>query len=99
MLPYYYSLLYEAFSKGYPILRPIFFTDLNESTLDKDYYETEFLIGDNILITPFMTKSSKREIYLPPGFWYSWWRRDLLYECDTFLVFEEKYLDIIPLFI
>jgi alpha-glucosidase len=99
LIPFYYSLLYEAFEKGYPILRPIFFNDLNETTLDKNYYETQFLIGDSLLFTPFMSKSSKRDIYLPPGIWYSWFSKDNIYEGDSFMSIEEEDFELLPIFI
>ena len=99
LIPYYYSLLYESFLKGYPILRPIFFNDFTENSLNKDYYETEFLIGDFLLFTPFMTKHDKREIYLPPNNWFSWWNKEEIYQGNSIQTYEEDENEITPIFI
>ena len=99
LIPYYYSLLYEAHTKGFPIMRPIFFNEENSSIFEKEYYETEFLIGDFLLFTPFMNKSNKRDIFLPKGYWYSWWKREELFEGHTvYPIIEEDY-DPIPIFL
>ncbi len=99
LIPYYYSLLYEAFVKGYPIMRPIFFNEINRFTLDKIYYESEFLLGDFLLFAPYMTKSNKRDVYLPPGEWYSWWKKEELFVGDSIYPIDEEDNEIIPIFL
>lgn len=98
IIPYYYSLLYEAYIKGYPIIRPLFFDSTNEALLDPTYYESEFFIGKFLLLTPFNSKSTKRQIYLPPGYWYSFWNKEDIFEGDKIITIEENDHESIPLF-
>lgn len=70
LLPYFYTLNYEAHKQGYPIVRPLFFafpTDPN--TLDVSY---QFLIGNSILVSPVVTANTTSiEAYFPKGTWYN----------------------------
>lgn len=76
LIPYLYSLLYEATRNGQPIMRPIFYHAPTSEMLSKpEYYETEFLLGPYLLVAPLMDRAPTRTFYLPPGRWYSWWCR------------------------
>lgn len=70
LLPFFYTLNYEANKKGYPIVRPLFFafpTDPN--TLNVNY---QFLIGNSILVSPVVTANTTSiEAYFPKGTWYN----------------------------
>lgn len=70
LLPFFYTLNYEAHKKGYPIVRPLFLafpTDSN--TLDVSY---QFLIGNSILVSPVVTaNTSSIQAYFPKGTWYN----------------------------
>ncbi|KAG0620155.1 hypothetical protein M758_4G193600 [Ceratodon purpureus] len=70
LLPYFYTLNYEAHKKGYPIVRPLFFAfPLDSNTLDVSY---QFLIGNNILVSPVVTANTTSiEAYFPKGTWYN----------------------------
>lgn len=71
MLPYIYSLMYEANSQGLPVMRPLFM----EFPDDKNCYNDEnltFMFGASVLVANVIEKGAKtREIYLPAGSkWY-----------------------------
>ena len=67
-LPYLYSLFYEAYKRGYPIIRPLFFHyPGDENTF---FIEDQFLFGENILIAPILYSGKReREVYLPEDKW------------------------------
>jgi alpha-glucosidase (family GH31 glycosyl hydrolase) len=51
LMPYLYTLANTARQTGAPIVRPLFWAELNSYTLSDDT-STEFLLGDNILVAP-----------------------------------------------
>ncbi len=75
LVPYLYSLLFEAARTGQPVMRPIFYDAPSAGTLRPEYYETEFLLGPYLLAAPLMDPAPTRTCHLPPGKWYSWWSR------------------------
>ncbi|MEI6055088.1 MAG: TIM-barrel domain-containing protein [Lentisphaerota bacterium] len=97
LMPYLYSLLYEAHTKGTPILRPLFYEfqkDLN------CYNESEsFMLGSYLLVANVLEPGQTvRKVYLPEGSdWYYWTDRKKFKGGQT----VEVPLDIstIPMFI
>lgn len=70
LLPYYYTLNYEAHRRGYPMIRPLFFAFPSDAaTLDVSY---QFLVGDHILVSPVITENATSvDAYFPKGAWYN----------------------------
>lgn len=71
MLPYLYSLMYEAYTNGMPAMRPLFL----EFPQDKNCYSDQnltFMFGPAVLVANVVEKGAKtRTIYLPAGSkWY-----------------------------
>ena len=46
-----------------------------------------------------MTKSSKRDVFVPSDYWYSWWKRDELFEGNSIYPIDEEDSDLIPIFL
>lgn len=71
LMPYWYTLAWEANQTGHPIIRPLFWHDPTDKNLwDID---DEFLLGENLLVAPVTQEKSKaREVILPKGRWYSY---------------------------
>ncbi|KAK9051098.1 hypothetical protein SSX86_027724 [Deinandra increscens subsp. villosa] len=70
LLPYLYTLSYEAHITGAPIARPVFFSFPNI----KELYElsTQFLLGTSLMVSPVLDKhQTKISVTFPPGTWYS----------------------------
>ncbi|MBE0465634.1 MAG: alpha-glucosidase [Candidatus Desulforudis sp.] len=98
LVPYLYSLAYEAAQTGQPIMRPIFFHTPTAETLKPEYYETEFLLGPCLLVAPLMSPGSTRTYHLPPGQWYSWWCRKGRQGGQTYQTRPDEDTDL-PLFV
>ena len=72
LLPYLYTLFYEASTKGSPIMRPLVY----EYQSDENTYnlEDQFLLGDKMLVAPVVERGvNNRIVYLPEGTWYDYW--------------------------
>ena len=78
LLPYNYTLVWEAVDKGLPLMRALWihYPDDPEATRCGD----EYLWGKDILVAPVVKKgATSRTIYLPAGLWYDFWsnRREM----------------------
>jgi alpha-glucosidase len=72
LLPYLYTLAWEAHQFGSPLIRPLFWDALDR--IDLWDVEDTFLLGDALLIAPIVVEGQQdRSIPLPPGDWYDFW--------------------------
>lgn len=70
LLPYFYTLSYEAHTKGYPIVRPLFFAFLTDPKARDVSYQ--FLIGNHVLVSPVLAANTSSVVaYFPKGTWYN----------------------------
>lgn len=95
-MPYFYQWFIEAEKTGVPIMRPLVLEFPNDArAFDSN---DEFLVGENVLVAPIVTRSSRaRSVYIPEGNWYDYWRGTKHSGSKDILV--EAPLDEIPLFI
>ncbi|MBN1599279.1 MAG: DUF5110 domain-containing protein [Bacteroidales bacterium] len=63
LLPYLYTLFYEASVNGMPVMRPVFFADITDIKLRRE--EQAFLLGTNLLVIPKWADHPA----LPKGIW------------------------------
>ena len=75
LLPYTYTLAWEARDSGLPLMRAMWLhypDDLRARGLG-----TQFMWGRDLLVAPVFTKgATSREVYLPTGDWYDWWTNE-----------------------
>ncbi len=66
LIPYFYSLLHEASTKGYPIMRPLVYEFQDDPKVAEESFE--FMLGSSLLIANVVEKkATKKKIYLPAG--------------------------------
>lgn len=72
LLPYTYTLAWEARANGLPLMRPMW---LHYPQDDKAAaMGTQYLWGRDLLVAPVFQKAvTTRDVYLPKGDWYDWW--------------------------
>ncbi|CAI8605118.1 unnamed protein product [Vicia faba] len=70
LLPYLYTLNYEAHIRGAPIARPLFFSFPNY--VQCYGLSTQFLLGSGLMVSPVL-EQGKTEVkaLFPPGTWYN----------------------------
>lgn len=71
LLPYLYSLMYEASTDGAPAMRPLFYEFPQDRKLYRDRH-MEFMFGPALLVACVVEEgATTREVYLPEGAdWY-----------------------------
>ncbi|EHQ07404.1 glycoside hydrolase family 31 [Leptonema illini DSM 21528] len=75
LLPYIYSLFWEAHRTGMPIVRPLF---LEFPSVEYARTSSQFMLGPALLAAPVMQPSLReRVVELPPGDWYEFETGDL----------------------
>jgi alpha-glucosidase len=78
LLPYFYTLSWEAMRKGYAPVRPLFWSNSDDPALWG--VDDAFLLGDALLVCPVVEAGARsRQVILPKGRWYSFWD-DAAYE-------------------
>jgi alpha-glucosidase len=72
LLPYLYTLFWEASNTGAPIVRPLLYDFPNDP---KTYALTDqVMLGSSLLAAPVCRPGVEcRAVYLPEGRWYDWW--------------------------
>lgn len=63
LLPYWYTLFYEASLSGMPVMRPVFFADPTDLSLREE--QEAFLVGSDLLVVPQWAEQPE----LPSGIW------------------------------
>ena len=72
LLPYTYTLAWEARATGLPLMRALWLHYPDEVAVRG--LATEYLWGRDLLIAPVFQKgATSRDVYLPSGEWYDWW--------------------------
>lgn len=96
LMPYFYTLAWEAAQKGYPPVRPVFWSNSDDSALWG--VEDAFLLGDALLVCPITEEGMRsRQVTLPLGRWYSFWDDTVLEGSGRVTV--EAPLEQIPLLV
>jgi alpha-glucosidase (family GH31 glycosyl hydrolase) len=95
LLPYNYSLVWEASRSGTPMARPLFF-DVNDDAAANMI--DEYLWGDAFLVAPVVNEDAvMRSVYLPAGNWIDYWTEHAFSGPRT--IMAEAPLNRLPLFV
>ncbi len=70
LLPYLYSVAYEATQNGLPVNRSLAIKYTFDENIYKSDFENEYLFGPSILVAPAESKQQLIKVYLPAGDWY-----------------------------
>lgn len=96
LYPYFYHLRRVASQSGLPLIRPLYL-EYPEEDISWDL-DREFLLGEDLLVAPVLTKRSTRHrVYLPKARWRSWWTGEI-FQGPTWLI-QDIPDDQLPLFI
>lgn len=70
LLPYIYSVFYEASSTGMPINRALVLENTNDENCWKQEFQHEYMFGPSLLVAPLESTQRTAKVYLPEGIWY-----------------------------
>lgn len=77
LLPYLYTLFWEAAHNGAPVLRPLLYEFPNDPTV--------YQIHDQVILGPWLMAApiyqpgrEHRHVYVPEGRWFDWWSDELI---------------------
>ncbi len=68
LIPYYYSLAYQTFETGIPLMRPLVMEFPDDPRVAN--LTDEWLMGDSLLAAPILKEGGRRSVYFPAGDWY-----------------------------
>lgn len=69
LMPYIYNQAIETSLTGIPMMRAMFLEFPEDPTCN--YLDTQYMLGDSILVAPVFNKEGKVKYYLPEGKWIS----------------------------
>lgn len=72
LIPHLYALMLNS-SRNATIIQPLFFSFPNDTNLfnNSNLTSNEFMVGDNILVTPIIEQSTNSSsFYFPSANWY-----------------------------
>jgi alpha-glucosidase len=70
LLPYLYTLFWEAKESGVPILRPLFWYHQDDPNAHTSENQHQFYFGEKLLAAPVTrTSTNLKKVYLPEGKW------------------------------
>ncbi len=96
LLPYIYTLFWEAANTGAPILRPLLYHFPNDRQTYALY--DQVLLGASFMAAPVYRPGVEyRSVYLPEGIWYDWWSGDRYSGPVHILAYAP--LEIMPLYV
>ncbi len=70
LLPYLYSVFYEASQNGLPVNRSLAINYTFDALVYDHRYHNQYLFGSSILVAPVESNKDLVKVYLPEGNWY-----------------------------
>ncbi len=96
LLPYIYTLFWEAVTTGAPVLRPLLYHYFDDPKTYELY--DQVLLGSSLMAAPvYRPGVEKRLVYLPAGTWYDWWTGEA-YTGSTYILADAP-IEKMPMYI
>lgn len=97
LLPYLYTLAWQAHQSGIPILRPLVLEFPDDPRLAE--VDDQFMLGEQLMICPIVSpRAMARRILLPEGVWHDFWTEKPLTLSSLFRVCDYPApLDCLPM--
>lgn len=70
LMPYIYSLFYEAAETGMPLQRSLAIVYPHEPMVYQGHYQHQYLFGPAVLVAPVESNKELTKVFLPEGKWY-----------------------------
>jgi alpha-glucosidase len=70
LIPYIYSVFYEASLTGMPVARSLAINYTYDSRIYEWNFQNQYLFGPGILVAPLTSEQRFCKVYLPEGKWY-----------------------------
>ena len=67
LMPYLYAKAIEAHTEGTPVMRPMVFEFTDDPAVN--YLDTQYMLGESLLVSPIFREDGVSEYYLPQGKW------------------------------
>ncbi|MEB2287655.1 MAG: DUF4968 domain-containing protein [Anaerolineae bacterium] len=95
LIPYLYSYAQEASQTGLPLMRPLALEFQEDPAAH--HVDSQYLLGEWLMIAPVLSHRHCRTIYLPAGRWLDFWTQEI-YHGPQHLRYEAP-LNRLPLFL
>ena len=70
LMPYIYSLFYDASQTGMPVQRSLAIAHPHEPQVYNGQFQHQYLFGPSILVAPVESNKELTKVFLPEGEWY-----------------------------
>ncbi len=98
LLPYLYTATWQMATRGWPMVRPIWWHTEDQGNAALWDVEDSFLCGDALLIAPVgEAGKEERAVQLPSGIWYDYWTNQP--HAGNEIVAGFAPLELIPIFV
>jgi alpha-D-xyloside xylohydrolase len=95
LIPYLYAYAHIASQTGLPLMRPLLL-EFQDDPAAHDV-DSQYLLGEWLLIAPILTERDYRTIYLPRGRWMDY-RTSIVYDGPKYIQYHAP-LDTLPIFV
>ena len=70
LMPYLYRMALTAHEEGIPMMRPMLLEFPDDLTAP--FVDTQYMLGDSLLVAPIFNPDGIGQYYLPEGLWTDW---------------------------
>ncbi|HEX8834294.1 MAG TPA: glycoside hydrolase family 31 protein, partial [Abditibacteriaceae bacterium] len=95
LIPYLVSQTHLSQQTGMPLMRPLVLDYQGDP--NTAHLESQYLLGENLLVAPVFGEESEQRVYLPEGEWVDFWTNHV--ECGPKWITSPTQLDTMPLFV